>query len=41
MQYHPDKVHHLGEEFEKVAHEKFTELQRAYEKLLSQNPRQK
>ena len=33
VQYHPDKVHHLGEDFQKVAHAKFMELQRAYERL--------
>ena len=34
VQYHPDKVHHLGEDFQKVAHEKFMELQIAYERLI-------
>lgn len=34
VQYHPDKVHHLGEEFQRVATEKFKELQRAYDALL-------
>jgi len=34
VQYHPDKVHHLGDEFQRVAHERFKELQRAYETLL-------
>lgn len=33
VQYHPDKVHHLGEEFQRVANEKFKELQRAYEAI--------
>ena len=33
VQYHPDKVHHLGEEFQRVATERFKELQRAYEVL--------
>jgi hypothetical protein len=32
-QYHPDKVHHLGEEFERMATEKFKELQKAFEEL--------
>ena len=31
--YHPDKVHHLGEEFEAMAHVKFQELLAAYEAL--------
>lgn len=33
MQYHPDKVEHLGEEFKKVAEEKMKEINRAYEFL--------
>ena len=33
VQYHPDKVHHMGEDFQKIAHEKFTELQEAYERM--------
>ena len=32
-QYHPDKVHHLGAELKKVAHEKSIQIQRAYEAL--------
>jgi len=31
MKYHPDKVSHLGEDFKKVAHEKFKKVQSAYE----------
>jgi DnaJ like chaperone protein len=31
--YHPDKVEHLGEEFQKLAHEKMLEIQKAYEAL--------
>lgn len=31
MQYHPDKVGHLGEEFQKVAEEKMKEINVAYE----------
>ena len=34
VEYHPDKVHHLGEEFQTVATRKFKELQKAYEALL-------
>ena len=34
VQYHPDKVHHMGEDFQKIAHEKFTELQEAYERMV-------
>lgn len=34
VQYHPDKVHHLGEEFQRIANEKFKELQVAYDALL-------
>ncbi len=32
-EYHPDKVAHLGEELQKVAHRKTTEIQRAYDQL--------
>lgn len=31
MQYHPDKVGHLGEEFQKVAEEKMKEINAAYD----------
>jgi hypothetical protein len=33
-QYHPDKVAHLGKEFQELAHQRFKEIQGAYEKLL-------
>jgi len=33
--YHPDKVHHLGEDFERLAKEKFQALKDAYEALLA------
>jgi DnaJ like chaperone protein len=33
MQYHPDKVAHLGEEFRRVAEEKMKELNEAYQYL--------
>ena len=32
-EYHPDKVAHLGEELQKLAHRKAQEIQRAYEEL--------
>ena len=32
-QYHPDKVQHLGEEFRKLAHEKFVAIQKAYDAI--------
>ena len=32
-QYHPDKVQHLGEDFQKLAHEKFVAIQKAYDQL--------
>jgi len=32
--YHPDKVQHLGEEFQKLAHEKFVVIQKAYDTLM-------
>ena len=31
MQYHPDKVRHLGEEFRLVAEEKMKEINQAYD----------
>lgn len=31
--YHPDKVSHLGPEFQELAKQKFVEIQNAYEKL--------
>ena len=33
QQYHPDKVSHLGEEFQQLAQKKFVEIQDAYEAL--------
>ncbi len=36
MKYHPDKVGHLGEDFKKVAHEKFTKVKNAYENIKKQ-----
>ncbi|MEJ5364822.1 MAG: DnaJ domain-containing protein [Desulfosoma sp.] len=35
--YHPDKVSHLGEEFQQLAKEKFQEIQWAYETLIHKN----
>ena len=35
MQYHPDKVAHLGDEFKRVAEEKMKEINRAYQYLKS------
>lgn len=31
--YHPDKVLHLGEEFQQLAEDRFKEIQEAYQKL--------
>lgn len=31
--YHPDKVSHLGEDFQKAAHQKFQKMNEAYEKI--------
>lgn len=31
--YHPDKVNHLGDEFQKLAEMKFKEIQEAYQEL--------
>lgn len=33
-QYHPDKVAHLGEEFQNMAEERFKEIQEAYDNLI-------
>jgi hypothetical protein len=33
--YHPDKVQHLGKEFQKLAEERFKEIQQAYDQLIS------
>jgi DnaJ like chaperone protein len=33
MRYHPDKVHHLGAEFQKDALEKFKKINEAYEEI--------
>ena len=33
MKYHPDKVSHLGEDFQKAAHEKFQSVSKAYENI--------
>ena len=32
-EYHPDKVSHLGEELQRLAHEKSQQIQRAYQQL--------
>jgi len=32
--YHPDRVADLGEELQRVAHEKTLEIQRAYDELM-------
>jgi len=36
IRYHPDKVNHLGEEFEKAATEKFQKVNEAYENIKTQ-----
>jgi len=41
VQYHPDKVHHMGEDFREMAHFRFKELMRAYETLLGRQERRK
>ena len=33
MKYHPDKVHHLGPEYQKDAQEKFKKINEAYEEV--------
>ncbi|MGB5987615.1 MAG: DnaJ domain-containing protein [Desulfobacterales bacterium] len=34
LQYHPDKVAHLGQEFQALAQKRFQEIQRAYQELI-------
>lgn len=34
QKYHPDKVLHLGEEFQELAQQKFIEVQEAYDELM-------
>lgn len=36
--YHPDKVAHLGEEFQNLAESRFKEIQAAYRELTRQTP---
>lgn len=36
MKYHPDKVHHLGPDFQKDAQEKFKKINEAYEDIKKQ-----
>ena len=33
--YHPDKVHHLGEEFSEMAEKRFKEIESAYRELVN------
>ncbi|MEW5722765.1 MAG: DnaJ domain-containing protein [Thermodesulfobacteriota bacterium] len=33
QKYHPDKVSHLGEEFQELANQKFIEIKQAYDEL--------
>ena len=33
MKFHPDKVSHLGDDFQKAAHEKFQSVNKAYESI--------
>ncbi|MBU0567423.1 DnaJ domain-containing protein [bacterium] len=35
--YHPDKVTHLGKDFQELAHRKFIEIQKAYRQVLSKS----
>jgi DnaJ like chaperone protein len=36
MKYHPDKIHHLGPDFQKDAQEKFRKVNEAYEEIKKQ-----
>ena len=31
--FHPDKVHHLGEDFQKMAEDKFKKVNEAYQQI--------
>ena len=33
IKYHPDKVGHLGKDFQKIAEEKFKQLNEAYQRI--------
>ena len=33
VKYHPDKVHHLGPEYQKDAQEKFKKINDAYDRI--------
>jgi len=33
MKFHPDKVSHLGDDFQKAANEKFQKVNQAYENI--------
>ena len=37
QKYHPDKVSHLGEEFQELARQRFVEIQAAYDKIHLKN----
>lgn len=37
-QYHPDKVQHLGREFQELAERRFREIQQAYDELTRRQP---
>ena len=41
VHYHPDKVHHLGEEFQAEAKKRFVELKQAYESLTRRSRRRR
>jgi DnaJ-domain-containing protein 1 len=34
VQYHPDRVQHLGKEFQELAHKRFVAIQKAYDALM-------
>jgi DnaJ-domain-containing protein 1 len=36
LQYHPDRVEHLGDDLKKLAHEKMIQIQAAYQQLLKE-----
>jgi len=36
VKYHPDKVHYLGDDIQKAAHEKFQKVNEAWETIKKQ-----
>ena len=41
LKYHPDKVSHLGDDFQQVANEKFQKVNEAYEQIKKERKKDK